>query len=266
MDYTPFIFRLIILFTPGVIVSIILEFLTISKEKNSFRFIVSSIVNGMLTFFLYYPVSKILKLPYSFFESINKDVFSINVTELIYVNLVGVIYALLLTIIYNYKLFNKLFYIFRITNKTGENGVWSHILSLNPYKNDTQWINVIDKDDKIMYLGFLQFYSDNLDKDNEMFLRNVDVYSYDNNKIGDLIYQTPATYLCKSREKYIIEFPHMKYVSTVDKNKSLRNQIAQVFKKEYSIIKRIVSCLYKRVLKSYYILFRRKECQIRKND
>ncbi|MCK5343923.1 MAG: hypothetical protein KAR20_10995, partial [Candidatus Heimdallarchaeota archaeon] len=67
-------------------------------------------------------------------------------------------------------------------------------------------------DNMRFYSGFIQSFSDNGEDEDEYFLRNVNVYKYKNETIGDLLFSSPGIYLNRKRENLVFEFPNMNYI------------------------------------------------------
>ena len=65
---------------------------------------------------------------------------------------------------------------------------------------------------KLLYHGFIQIFSDNKEQEDELFLRNVTVYRYQNDKVEGKLFYVTGMYLNKKRENMVVEFPNMPYL------------------------------------------------------
>ncbi len=213
MEITEFGFRMFLIFIPGIIAFIIVDALTVHDKISPFFAILQSAVLGFLCYLSYYPISEILNLPFSFLKTITNLKQAIDFKEVAFSTLMAIPIGLILSALIYHKVLFKVAHRLAVSRKIGAPGVWSHVVSIHPKTIDTQWVNIIDEQKELLYFGFLQFFSDNSDLENEYFLRNVDVYEYQNNSPGKMIYQIPALYLNGNRENFKVEFPNVPYLS-----------------------------------------------------
>ncbi len=69
-----------------------------------------------------------------------------------------------------------------------------------------------NRENKLLYHGFIQIFSDNKEQEDELFLRNVTVYRYQNDKVEGKLFYVTGMYLNKKRENMVVEFPNMPYL------------------------------------------------------
>jgi hypothetical protein len=118
----------------------------------------------------------------------------------------------------------------RISHKIGDPGVWSYLMNLEPKKLDTQWVNIIDRENNLFYHGFIQIFSDNKEQEDELFLKNVTVYKYQAENISDKpLYYATGIYLNRKRENLVIEFPNVPYLEL---EKVIKGRKSKKHKKE----------------------------------
>jgi uncharacterized membrane protein len=220
MTITEFSFRLFLIFVPGVLSFIIVDALTVHVRTTPFYAVIKSAVLGFLCYLTYYPVSLIFKLPFTFPALVADPKQQVDIVETALSTLMSIPVGLLVSALIYHKLLFKLANRCGISRKISDPGVWSHILSLDPKTVDTQWVAIIDEKSGLLYLGFLQFFSDNNDPEHEYFLRNVDVYHYEHHEQGQLIYQTPALYLNGKRESFKMEFPNAPYLQNPSRRRN----------------------------------------------
>jgi len=219
MTITEFSFRLFLIFVPGILAFIIVDALTVHDRTTPFYAVLKSAVLGFLCYLSYYPVALAFKLPFTFPAIVADPKQRIDITETALSTLMSIPVGLLISAVIYHKVLFKLANRLGVSRKISDPGVWSHILNLDPKSVDTQWVAIIDEKNALLYLGFLQFFSDNNDPEHEYFLRNVDVYHYEHHRQGQLIYQTPALYLNGKRENFKMEFPNVPYLQIPSKRR-----------------------------------------------
>jgi len=122
---------------------------------------------------------------------------TIPYSEVIYSSGISVLLGLLITKIDNDKILNKFAKKYNISNKYGEDNLYSHFLN----SPDIEWVYVRDLANSLTYLGFIKFFSENEDF-KELVLEQVIVYNYPD---SEELYQLERIYLCLPKDKIIIE-------------------------------------------------------------
>ncbi|MBA7545836.1 hypothetical protein ES705_38214 [subsurface metagenome] len=261
-EITEFTFRIFLIFAPGVLAFIIVGKLTVHDKTTPFFAVFKSFILGFLCYLSYYPISEFLNLPFSFLQTITDLEQTIDFKEVAFSALMAIPVGLIVSALIFHNVLFKVAYRLGVSRKIGAPGVWSHIASFHPKTIDTQWVNIIDEQQGLFYRGFLQFFSDNNDLENEYFLRNVRVYEYQNNKQGKLIYQIPALYLNGKRENFKVEFPNVPYLpepKIFQKRISIAKQILDVFIRVYKILENAYIWIKTYLLKSWNVLKEKRE-------
>lgn len=215
MQLSEFAFRIILLFIPGLISFIIVDNLTVHKEYKLHMITIYSLVLGFLCYITYYILINIIcstfkiNLSVYFINIINHNEVVLNLNEIIYVSILSVLLGLVFTFIINYKIIFRIAQILKISNKIGDIDVWSYIMNLKI----PEWVVIRDRENNIMYEGWIQAFSDSTGKD-EIFLRDVIVYE---NLTGDEMYRIPGLYLPRNRSKLIIEFPEIEFTELIER-------------------------------------------------
>lgn len=212
MDISEFAFRLFLLFLPGIIAFLIVDALTVHSKTSPFFAALESGILGLVCYLAYYGLTVIFDLPFTFIAAISDNAVEVEPLEILISTALSIPIGFAVAAVIYHKLLFKLAALLHVSKKISDPGVWSHVMALDPKTVDTQWVSIIDEDKQLLYHGFLQFYSDNNDVDNEFFLRNVDVYVYQNQTPGELLYQTPAVYLNGKRNRFKVEFPNVPYL------------------------------------------------------
>jgi len=135
-------------------------------------------------------------------KNINAILFNSNISwsELFWVSLISIFIGIIVSIVYNYKLVNRIGNFLCITNKYGDEDVWEYMFN----SPNIEWIFIRDYEKELTYFGYVKNFSDSK-KDREILLTNVTVYTFKNSKLIDTI---PAVYLFIT-EKCVIEIPKL---------------------------------------------------------
>lgn len=226
MDLSEFSFRLVLIFLPGLITYYFVTALTVHEKESTFRVLITSLLYGFLSYLFYYLITLIGGWEFHFFAVLTDTTTAINWTEIIKVSGIAIIFGLLISFAMNYKILFRFARAIRISNKIGEPGVWSQVMNM-PEKVCPKWANVIDLKNNVLYYGYISIYSDSKEPEDEVFLRNVTAFQYNNHAIGARLFTTPAIYLNRKRESLIIEFPQMAFLVTSQVKAEKKNRKRQ---------------------------------------
>ena len=219
MQISEFTFRLILLFIPGIIASIIVDCLTIHKERKLYEILLNSLLFGFLCYFMYGATIYLLsllkslavllsqfnyELEFNFLRSLTDNSIKLNLEEIFIVTVLSIPVALLFSFLINYKILYRIAHRLKISKKYGDIDLWSYIMNMEM----PEWVVVRDIENDLMYEGWIQAFSDSSEKNDELFLRDVKVYR---NSSGDELYDIPALYLSRERKSLLIEFPSLKF-------------------------------------------------------
>ncbi len=105
--------------------------------------------------------------------------------------------AYIASAIVNYKLFNKIAQRLSISNKYGDENLFSFFLNAD----EIDWVYVRDIEQNLTYQGRVVSYSEN-DNIQEIVLSDVTVFSY---KESEEYYSVPSIYLSKNIGRFLIE-------------------------------------------------------------
>jgi hypothetical protein len=105
--------------------------------------------------------------------------------------------ALLASFSVNYKIFNKIARILRVSTKYGDENLFSYYLN----SEDLDWVYVRDIENGLTYQGRIDSYSENANMQ-ELVMYDVTIFSYEE---SDELYSIPSIYLSKSLGHFIIE-------------------------------------------------------------
>lgn len=219
MDFTEFSLRILLLFTPGLVAFVIVERLTVHGEAKVHHVAVYSLLLGVGSYCLYFLVLKLLNdwlgisIEIRFASSLATRTEPLDFGEIAYVSVCAVIIGHLVSYAINHKWLFRVAQKFDITRKHGDIDVWSYTLD----SNLPTWAILRDLDRDLMYEGWIQAYSDEADKRDEVLLREVKIYK---NSTGEELLQMPALYLSMNRDNFLVEFPVAPITAATERSNS----------------------------------------------
>lgn len=197
MEFSDLSIRLLFLFLPGIIAAATVFELTIQKNKSALFYGMEAFVFGSMS----YMVLSVFK-DVSFLECIFDETLTINVAEIAWASLLGLLLGLVASAMSTYELFHKFARLLRITRKFAESDVWGHLF--NSPDISESWVVIRDYSNSLVYEGWVEYFSDDV-RENELFIRDVIVYKDTNEKLDEL-YKLDGIYFSRETKDYIIEF------------------------------------------------------------
>lgn len=201
MEISELTLKLILILIPGSIASIIYERLTIHKQWNSFKFVINAILFGALSYIVAQFVFNICRVDTSFetfWENLPTKEIPYNV--ILKASFVSIFIGLIATGVDHYKLINKLGKFLKLTNKYGDENLYSYFLNAE----DVDEVYIRDIGNGLTYHGLINSYSEN-DEINEIVLVDVIVYDY---STSEKLYSLDKIYLSRKKDNLIIELPY----------------------------------------------------------
>lgn len=200
MEISELTLKLILLLIPGSIACIIYERLTIHKQWNSFKFVTNAILFGALSYLLA-QISFSICNPDESFKSFweNLPTKEIPYDVIIKASLISIVIGLAATGIDHYKLINRFGKFIHLTNKYGDENLYSFFLNAK----DIEEVYVRDIKNNLTYHGLISSFAEN-DEIKELVLLDVVVYEYETSKE---LYKLNRIYLSMSKDNIIIELP-----------------------------------------------------------
>jgi len=210
MDITELTLKLIILLIPGIISANLYGKLTFrSKPKDSFMFILTAIVLGVLSYLSLQIIQdcKVLFLnevccykrefiTLDAFENIGSTS-AIPYSEVLWSSILSVVVGFIAAGIDNWKIINRLGSYFRLSNKFGEENLYMKFLN----SPDVEYVYVRDIPNNLTYFGYIESYSET-ENFKEIVLGNVSVYDYPD---SNLLYDLEKAYLCFPANNIVFE-------------------------------------------------------------
>lgn len=213
MQISELTLRLLLLFLPGMITVLMIEYLTVYKERKPFYFFIYSFILGFLAYYTFFAGLKVGKL--IFFSNSNVDVrflsalfdksASIDYREILWVSLASIFNGFFISFVVNRKYFHRFSQKLGITKKFAEIDVWDYLF--NSDDDEMKWITVRDIKNDLVFEGWVEAFSDTV-KESELFLRDVIIYR---NSTAEELYSVPGLYLSRNRDEMTIEFKALQY-------------------------------------------------------
>jgi len=204
MEISAFVFKILILFFPGILCSYIVENFTEHKEWSKFQFLINSYVFGFSSYIIYWIFLNLIIYCFSceennvaFVKAITNKGYPINYSEVLWASLIAIFLGLLLTTLSTYKLHFRLIHTLKISNKFGEQDVWEYLMN----SNRTEYVTVRDLNYNLMYDGWIQAFSGN-STEPELLLGDVKVYT---NEDAVHLYDVSSQYLKLDSNCIVIE-------------------------------------------------------------
>lgn len=207
MDISELAVKLIILLIPGALAALIVEKLAIHTKWNEFKFIIYAIIFGSLSY-----------LVLGFFGSADNFWQNLPAKEIPFdvvwkACIAGILIGFISVAIDTHKLISKLARKLKISNKYGDENLYSYFLG----SKEVNEVYVRDKANNLTYWGFVDSYSET-EEASEIVLRAVRVYDYET---SDYLYDSDKVYLSRKKDEITIELP---YTNLVEENGTQKNK------------------------------------------
>lgn len=203
--------RLLLLFFPGLICHFVIEHLTVHRERKPYEVFLFAYVYGVFSYVLYFLILCFcgasltsdagLRIPpqdVTFANALLHTNVDLSFLEIAKVTSIAVLVGIVFSTISTYKLLHRLARWAGITRKFGELDVWGFAVS-----TQARWVVLRDLENNLMYQGYLDTFSDDIDNGIQLILTQAAVY---NETTGELLYEAPLVYLARKRDCLTIEF------------------------------------------------------------
>lgn len=195
--------KLIIIFIPGAIATIIFGKLILHKEWSNFKFILFSVLFGVFSYLILQLIISLFNLCLSrnisdlTLWSTLSDAKAIPYFEVLFSSIISIILAFFISYIENNKWIYNFAKRLKISNKYGDENLYSRFLN----DSSTEYIYLRDIKNNLTYYGWVKSFSES-SQVTEIRLAEVSVYSYSD---SDLFYEIDEVYLSLNKSEIIIE-------------------------------------------------------------
>lgn len=207
MELSNDLIKIILVLFPGIISMIVLERLITNTKIEFNRYIVYVIVLSISSYAVAYLLWDIYSSLCPEYESVQPSFIlidllnnsnSFDIKSLFYVTMVSLLLSFILSFVINRKIVNKFGQKLGLTNKYGDESVWDYFHN----KDNVEWVTIRDKNKDLMYVCWIEVYSDDGAEYDELVLRDVTVYK---NSTAAKQYEVDEMYLSSKRENLTIE-------------------------------------------------------------
>jgi len=206
------VISLIVLLVPGVIAALIYDAITQHKEWTNFTFSITAIVFGWFSYlplYLFNALFAYCGFPFHFsiFETLIRLLNGDKIGSAIYIDIItasifSIFIAAIASACDNYKIFTRIARYCKISNKYGDENLFSYFLN----SNEIDWVYIRAKTQGYTYLGVVLTHSETRDIQ-EIALGNVDIYDYETSAF---LYHSDSLYLCGKAGDFVIELAGQK--------------------------------------------------------
>jgi hypothetical protein len=195
--------KLIVILIPGVIATLIFGKLILHKEWDSFKFILFSTLFGLFSYLIVQMIIDLLNLC-SFFNISDLTIWNdltnaknIPYKEVVLSSFISILLAFIVSLIENRKIINRIAKYFNISNKYGEENLFSRFLN----SKEIEYIYLRDIKNNLTYHGWIKSFSET-DIVSEIRIADVSVYNYND---SEFLYDIEEVYLSLNKQDIIIE-------------------------------------------------------------
>ncbi|SNQ43349.1 hypothetical protein [Cellulophaga lytica] len=200
--------KLIIILIPGAIATLIFGKLILHKEWSNFRFVLYSILFGIVSYLILQLIINGINLcicndlpELTIWSNLN-DASAIPYKEVGFTSMISIIIAFIASMIENRKIINRIASFFGISGKYGDENLYSMFLN----SKSVEFIYLRDIKNQLTYHGWVKSFSEN-DNVSEIRLADVAVYNYSD---SEFLYEVEEVYLSLNKQEIIIELAKTK--------------------------------------------------------
>lgn len=207
MELSSLTIRVLLLFFPGLLCAMIVDALTVHRERPPLQFVTHAFSLGIASYLCLYALRGVCAwiagwfgwtiVPIAFFRALLDENQGISWAEIALAGVVAVGLGWLVAAIINHKWVHRCARFLGVSRRSGELDVWS--LLCNSRK--TEWLIVRDLANDFTYFGWLEAFSDTHDHP-ELLLRKVRV---SRSSTGAQLYKTELLYLARPSSTLVIE-------------------------------------------------------------
>lgn len=177
MNISAFLIRIIFLFLPGIIGSVIYKKLKGSAIRKDWEDFIEIIIFSLFSYSIYAILIDIINIlgwsneKFTFFNALFDEKLSISYKEIFIVSLLNIPLAFMASFLYTHKFINRLGQFLRVTKRYGDEDVWDLFHNIP----DIEWVFVRDHKFNLIYYGWIQGFSDSKEE-RELLLRDVTMF------------------------------------------------------------------------------------------
>lgn len=213
MELSALTVRVLLLFFPGVLCALLVDALTVHKERKAVEFLTHAFLLGIGSYLTLYvarelvdavaelPWSPYRPLPLTFFDALLDVKARIAWGEIFLAAVSAVALAGTVSAFATHKVLHRLAKRWHISRKIGELDLWALLFNA---PGTSGWVTVRDLRYDLMFFGWVEAFSDMADKP-QLILRDVVTFE---GSTGRELYRSDRVFLAREADSIIIEpFP-----------------------------------------------------------
>ncbi|HEX8831791.1 MAG TPA: DUF6338 family protein, partial [Longimicrobium sp.] len=200
--------RVLLLFFPGVLCALLVDALTVHRERTSAQFLTHAFALGMGSYLSLGVLRDVAAafaqwlhlrqpLEITFFDALVNDRLRLAWGEIALAALVGVLLSSVIAAALNRQMLLRVANRLTVTRKTGELDVWSFLFN----SRSGAYVVVRDMSHDTMYAGTVEVFSDTVDRA-ELLMKDVEVFQ---NSTSRKLYKAKHVYLARDAASLVIE-------------------------------------------------------------
>jgi hypothetical protein len=197
--------RLLFLFLPGIVCSLVVAHLTTHRELRPADHFIPSFLFGFLVYVLYSGTAavwnRMLVLgdlpPYDLIPGEGAPATGISAQAILVSIVLAMALAFVMSALKNRKTLNRVARAFGVTRKFGDRDVWSYIMN----SDNLEWVVIRDRSKGLYYVGKPMLSSDE-ESARELILTSTAVHDYES---GEELYVAGNVYFSFPNEGLVIE-------------------------------------------------------------
>lgn len=208
MELSALTLRVLLLFFPGVLCAMLVDALTVHRERTAAEFLTHSFVLGLTSYLLLYSgqwactgAADLLgvrpPLRVTFIDALLNDKLRIAWGEIVLAGATAVVLGMSVSAGINHKVLYRVGRRLHVTRRRGSPDLWSYVFD----SRQTTWISARDLEHGFTYFGWVQEYSETA-AIAELWLRDVIVYE---SATGTKLYEASALYFSQDPRSITIE-------------------------------------------------------------
>jgi hypothetical protein len=208
MEVSALTLRVLLLFFPGVLCAMLVDALTVHRERTAAQFLTHAFVLGLTSYLLLYfgqwtcvglayalPLPQ--PLPVTFLNALLDEKLRIAPGEIALAAAIGVLLGTGVSAGVNHRILFRIGRKLHVTRRRGSPDLWSHVLNFE----QTNWVSVRDLDHGFTYVGWVRDYSEIVDLA-ELWLLEATVFE---SATGTKLYEANALYLGRDPRSITVE-------------------------------------------------------------
>lgn len=225
MQLSEFTFKILLLFFPGLITFLIINFITIHKEHKVHHWIIYSYVFGIINYSIFtFIVGYIRGYNILFYRSLWDNRIEPPISEMFWATLIGFCLGLLLSYLSSSKKIES--FLQKLNHRYLGLDLWHHVFSIGE-EYLPKFVVIRDYGNNLIYEGYVKAYSDPTEETLAVFMTDVNVYLQNSSAQEDstdettenqaqedsyakVLYYVQSLYLPIDLNKMVIEFPASK--------------------------------------------------------